>query len=123
MSGQQIGLTEAKIRGLKSPASGQVEYRDKQVAGLRVRIGSTGAKTFIFRKHIDTRVSNMKLGLYHETRFSLYDARKKARGQLSDIESGGDPTTTLETARKGGNGANTIRALWPDYKAAKATWR
>lgn len=123
MGGQQVGLTDAKIKGLKSPASGQVEYPDKQVAGLRVRIGSTGAKTFIFRKRIGSRVSNMTLGRYHESRFTLADARKKARGLLSDIESGGDPTMTLETPRKGGKGANTIRKLWPDYKAAKATRR
>lgn len=123
MNAQHIGLTDAKIRGLKAPSTGQAEYPDKQVPGLRVRIGSTGAKTFILRKRIGGRVSNMTLGRYHETRFTLADARKKARGLLSDIESGGDPTTTLVTPRKGGKGANTIRALWPDYKAAKASRR
>lgn len=116
------GLTDAKLKGLRAPATGQVEVSDPAVPGLRVRIGTTGAKTFIVRKRVGGRVKNMTVGRYGP-RFTLADARKKARSLLSDIEAGGDPTSTLATPRRAGNGAETIRALLPEYLAAKADRR
>ena len=32
-------LTDAKLKGLKPPASGQVELADSDVTGLRARVG------------------------------------------------------------------------------------
>lgn len=37
--------TDARIEGLKAPASGQAEYRGKLIAGLRLRVGTSGANT------------------------------------------------------------------------------
>ncbi|WP_156367208.1 Arm DNA-binding domain-containing protein, partial [Novosphingobium sp. KN65.2] len=96
-----IGLTDAKIMGLKPPASGQVEIPDQLIPGLRVRIGSTGVRTFILRKRIGGKLRNITLGRYGP-RFGLADARKKARGLLVDIEAGKDPTINLVTPRKSG---------------------
>lgn len=123
MAAATVGLTDAKIKGLKPPAAGQAEHPDKLVLGLRVRIGASGAKTFILRKRVAGRVKNMTLGRYHETRFTLADARKKARTLISDIEAGADPTATLVTPRRGGSTAGTVRALWTDYRKAKAGLR
>ena len=113
-----IGLTDAKIKGLTPPEKGQAEYPDKVVAGLRVRIGTSGAKTFIVRKRIGGRIANVTVGRFHDQRFTLADARKKARTLLNDIEGGGDPRT--ETRKKAGAGSGTVRALFDDYKKAKA---
>nr|MBA3670377.1 DUF4102 domain-containing protein [Sphingomonas sp.] len=74
-----IGLTDAKIKGLKAPARGQAEYPDAKVPGLRIRVGSSGTKTFIVRKRVGGRVRNLTLERYHERRFTLADARKRAR--------------------------------------------
>jgi integrase len=115
-------LTDAKIAGIKPPASGQVEVSDGMVPGLRIRVGTSGAKTFIVRKRIGGRVRNITVGRYGP-RFGLADARRKARTILSDIEAGKDPTATLVTPRRAGKGAGTIRALWPAYKAAKRDLR
>lgn len=113
-----IGLTDAKIKGLRAPEKGQVEYPDKVVSGLRIRIGASGTKTFIIRKRIGGRIANVTVGRFHDQRFTLTDARKRARTLLNDIEGGGDPRA--ETRKKGGAGAGTVRALFDDYKKAKA---
>jgi len=113
-----VGLTDAKIKGLKAPERGQAEYADKVVSGLRIRIGASGTRTFIIRKRIGGRIANVTVGRFHDQRFTLTDARKKARTLLNDIEGGGDPRG--ETRKKTGAGAGTIRALFDDYKKAKA---
>lgn len=115
-------LTDAKLKGMKPPATGQAEVSDGAVPGLRVRIGTTGAKTFIVRKRIGGKIKNITVGRYGP-RFTLSDARKKARTLLSDIEAGGDPTGTLSTPRRAGKGIGTIRSLMPEYLAAKAARR
>lgn len=51
----------------------------------------------------------------------MTDARNKARTPLNDIEGGGDPRG--ETRKATGAGAGTIRALFADYKKAKAAKR
>ncbi|MFA4892695.1 tyrosine-type recombinase/integrase [Brevundimonas sp.] len=113
-----VGLTDAKIRGLQAPDAGRIEVADKVVSGLRIRVGTSGAKTFILRKRIGGRIANVTVGRFHDQRFTLTDARKKARTLLNDIEGGGDPRG--ETRRMTGGGAGTIRALFDDYKRAKA---
>jgi integrase len=113
-----IGLTDAKIKGLKAPEKGQAEYADKVVSGLRIRIGASGTRTFIIRKRIGGRIANVTVGRFHDQRFTLTDARKKARTLLNDIEGGADPRG--ETRKATGAGAGTIRTLFGDYKKAKA---
>ncbi len=116
-----VGLTDAKIKGLKAPETGRIEVADKVVSGLRIRVGTSGAKTFIIRKRIGGRIANVTVGRFHDQRFTLTDARKKARTLLNDIEGGGDPRA--ETRKTTGAGAGTIRALFDDYKKAKANKR
>src|SRR3954452_24893268 len=67
-----VGLTDAKIRALKYPPEGQVEYPDTLVPGLRLRVGSSGAKTFILRKRVGGRARNLTIERYHERRFTLH---------------------------------------------------
>ena len=117
-----IGLTDAKLKAMKPPASGQIEISDQVVPGLRVRMGVSGAQTFVVRKRIGGKPRNITVGRY-SPRFGLVDARKKARAILSDIDAGGDPAAILPTPRKRGVTAHTIRGMWPDYKAAKAERR
>src|SRR3954452_12021038 len=113
-----VGLTDAKIRALKYPPEGQVEYPDTLVPGLRLRVGSSGAKTFILRKRVGGRARNLTLDRYHERRFTLADARKKARALISDIESGAEPQPSRRDRRSGHTGG-TVKALFEDYKVAK----
>ena len=116
-----ISLTDAKLATMKPPASGTTEISDSVVPGLRVRLGVSGGRTFIVRKRIGGRVKTVTLGRY-SPRFSLADARKKARTLLSDIEAGGDPSAGPTARRREATG-KTVRTMWPDYKAAKAERR
>lgn len=120
--GNTVGITDAKLKGLSAPEVGRLELSDTVVPGLRVRVGSGGTKTFIVRKRIGGRLRNITVGSYG-TRFTLADARKKARTILNDIEAGLDPTVALATPRRAGKGAETIRSLVPEYLAAKADRR
>lgn len=110
-----VGLTDAKIQGLKAPSAGQVEYPDKLVAGLRVRIGSTGTKTFTLRKRVGGKIKNVTLGRFGP-RFRLSDARIKARNLLIDIQAGNDPTVDLAKSRRGST-RGTLRELVEQYLA------
>lgn len=121
MASKSVGLTDAKIRGLKPPATGQLEIKDAGVPGLRLRLGASGARTFLLRKRVAGVVRNITIGRYTD-RFGLAEARKKARIVLSDIEAGGDPYEHAPKQVKGA-AAGTLRGMWPDYKAAKADRR
>lgn len=108
-------LTDAKLQAFKVPDKGQVEHSDSDVPGLRIRIGTTGAKTFILRKRVAGRIKNITLGRYGP-RFGLAEARKKARTLISDLE-GGKVPPALRTRPDGATG--TIRAFAPAYLAGK----
>lgn len=119
MAGTAVKLTDAKLQGLKPPSSGQIEISDSDVPGLRIRIGTTGVKTFILRKRSGGKIKNITVGRYGP-RFGLADARKKARALVSDLEAGKAPPTPQ---RRSQATAGTIRALMPSYLASKAHLR
>ena len=110
-----VTLTDAKIAGLKPPASGQVEITDKTVPGLRVRIGASGVKSFILRKRVGGKIKVLTLGRYG-ARFTLADARKAARTALSDMDAGKD----IIPIRRG---SMTVKSLWAEYIATKSDHR
>jgi integrase len=115
MPNRAVGLTDAKIQGLRPPVTGQVEIPDKLLPGLRVRIGKTGTRTFVLRKRVAGRMTNMSLGRYNCERFGLADARKKARALIEEIEAGRDPSKALKAARRDGPDAGRVRVLWNRY--------
>jgi integrase len=57
-------LTDAKVAAIKPPAAGQEEHRDAKVTGLRLRVGTSGKKTWIVRARAGDRIINKKLGVY-----------------------------------------------------------
>jgi integrase len=115
-------LTDAKIKALRRPTAGQAEIRDKAVPGLRVRLGAAGTKTFVLRKTVAGRYRNVTLGRYSD-RFGLADARRKARQILSDIEVKPDPAAALPKPRKRVPAQLSVKALWTDFREAKACLR
>lgn len=117
-----IALTDAKILALKPPASGQAEYPDSVVPGLRLRVGVSGTKTFMLRKRVAGKYRNITVGRYSE-RMTLSDARKKARQILSDVEMKADPVKALPKPQRLTVSGHTVRALWPGYKKSKSHLR
>lgn len=79
-------LTDAKIAAIKAPAAGQEEHKDSgpgYVQGLRIRVGTSGKKTWIVRARAGDKVINKKLGTYPAMRLSA--ARKAAETLLGAI--------------------------------------
>ena len=117
-----VGLSDAKIKGLRLPTTGQIEIADKVVPGLRVRVGAGGAKTFVLRKHVAGKYRNITLGRYSE-RLTLAAARKKARQLLSDFEFRADPAASIPKIIRRSDQGYTIQRLLPDYLKSKAHLR
>ncbi len=107
-------LTDAKIQGLKPPERGQTEYSDEVLVGLRLRLSSGGAKTWILRRRIQGKMRNLTLGRYPG--LGLAAARQKARSALADAEAGVDPVRRLPRPRAGdGLSGSTFAAWWEQY--------
>ncbi len=80
-------LTDTKIAAIKPPQSGQAEYPDHRITGLRLRVGSGGKKTWILRRRVGHKVLNKKIGNYPG--MGLAAARKAAERLLEAIEQDG----------------------------------
>lgn len=75
-------LTDARVAAIKPPKRGQQEHPDGgpgYVRGLRLRIGTSGKKTWIVRARAGEKVLNKKLGTYPGMGLS---AARKAAGRL-----------------------------------------
>ena len=110
----KVGLTDAKIAGLKAPAAGQIELADGIVPGLRLRMGASGIKTYILRKRVQGKWLNVTIGR-HGPSFTLAHARKKARDLLVDVEQGKSIARKPGAKRKGSKGVGTVAELYETY--------
>src|SRR4051812_12011054 len=89
-------LTDSKVAAIKAPAAGQDEHKDSgpgYVQGLRLRVGTSGKKTWIVRARTGEKVINKKLGTYPG--MGLRTARKAAESVLGAIAKDGS-TETLD---------------------------
>lgn len=111
---RKVGLTDARIAGLKPPASGQVEIPDAIVPGLRLRVGASGVKTYILRKRVNGKPMNITIGR-HTSRFTLANARRKARDLLIDVEQGKNIAKKVGAKRRHSVGVGTVSELFEVY--------
>lgn len=110
----KVGLTDARIAGLKAPATGQIELADGIVPGLRLRMGASGIKTYILRKRVQGKWLNVTIGR-HSPNFTLANARRKARDLLVDVEQGKSIARKAGAKRKGTKGVGTVAELYEIY--------
>lgn len=111
---KKVGLTDARISGLKPPEKGQIEVSDQLITGLRLRIGASGVKTYILRKRVNGKWLNVTLGR-HSPNFSLASARRKARDLLVDVERGKSIAKKPGTKRRFASGVGTINQSYEVY--------
>jgi integrase len=112
-------LTDAKVGAIKPPTGGQDEHKDSgpgYVQGLRLRVGTSGKKTWIVRARSGHKVFNKKLGSYPAMRIGA--ARKAATKLLEAL------------ARDGGTEAidrtfGAVAEAWVDKvaKPKNSSWR
>lgn len=88
-------LTDAKVAAVKPPAAGRDEYPDAKVTGLRLRVGTSGRKTWIVRARAGERVINRKIGSYPP--MGIAAARKAAEKVLEAIGKDGSTATIDRT--------------------------
>lgn len=88
-------LTDTKVAAIKPPESGQDEYPDHKVTGLRLRVGVGGKKTWTLRRRVGSKVINKKIGTYPAT--SLAAARKAAGAMIEALEREGSPEALERT--------------------------
>jgi integrase len=83
-------LTDAKVAAIKPPKSGQDEHKDGgpgYVRGLRLRVGTSGKKSWIVRARAGEKLINKKLGNYPAMK--LRDARIEAGRLLEALDRDG----------------------------------
>ena len=85
-------FTETWIKGLKPPANGEETHSDTGVPGLRLRVRSTGSKSYFCRPDIGDRAAGFRrytIGAPDAVR--LQEARTLAAKFLSEVRQGRDP--------------------------------
>lgn len=81
-----VMLTDTKVASFKPSTTGGDEYRDLKVTGLRLRVGSSGKKTWLIRARAGDKVVNKKLGNYPA--MGLAAARTAAERLLAALGNG-----------------------------------
>lgn len=80
-------FTKAKLESLPAAERGQVEYGDTAVNGLRVRVGSSGIKSFCISRKRKGKFIRATLGRFPD--LTIDNARAKALELLGDVATTG----------------------------------
>jgi integrase len=106
-----LNLTDSKIAALKVPTRDYLLYRDRQVAGLAVRVTCAGGRSFTFDYRTAAgRKRRMTLGAW-SGEFGIVAARAKATALAVQIEAGGDPMQSADDAVIAYKGRPTVAML------------
>lgn len=101
-----IPLPERKPDGRSS----QVIYRDEQLRGFGMLVGTGGTKTFFVERRISGKVKRITIGRYGH--LTPLEARTKAQELLGDIAKGNDPS---EKRREDKAKSVTLESAFHDY--------
>ena len=83
-------LTDKLLKGLKPPATGQIDIWDKITPGFGIRVSMGGRKSFIVGTRINGKYRRITLSPPYDG-LTLADARKKAQQVLADAQAGIGP--------------------------------
>lgn len=119
-----INFTKSDLTKIVPPTTGRIEYRDSKVAGLQLRVSSTGVKTFsVYRWGKATgKPERVTIGRFPDV--SLEAARAKATEIVASFAMGENPNEAKRKARS----EMTFADLFDLYierhsKVHKRTWR
>lgn len=91
-----IKITKSAVDAIEFAASGQVIYKDAQLKGFGVKVG-TGTKTYIAEGTPNGRTRLVTIGRHGV--ITTEQARKKAQAILQDMREGVDPNKVKKQAR------------------------
>ncbi|MDE9449918.1 tyrosine-type recombinase/integrase [Aliiroseovarius sp. Z3] len=102
-------LTTKFIEGQKPDPSKRLDFRDELMAGLVLRISTSGTKTFCLHKRINGKMRRLTIGRFPV--LSLAETRERVRQVLYEIETGRfEDRTGIEVETK-----PTLGDVIPDY--------
>ena len=102
-------LTDAAVKRLKPPVSGQIDCFDQGYPGLAIRLSYGGRKSFVYFYHVGRRLRRLTLGTYPA--MSLAEARETWRKVRQDVQAGRDPAPVRST----GNGATDFQGVFEEW--------
>ena len=92
-------LNKRTVDALSAPKSGQEFIWDTEIKGFGVRVGASGAKTFVIQYANDEgRLRRMKIGRFGA--MTVEQARDQAKIKLGMVAAGADPAQERADARK-----------------------
>lgn len=120
---ETINFTKATLDSLPLPSNGQrIEYCDSRQSSLRIRVTSTGVKTFCVLKRIPgAQMERITLSRYPT--MSIEQARKKAIEILGKIAEGNNPNEVRRAIKE----EPTFKEFFKDYSERhgkhKRSWK
>lgn len=112
MSGRKRITEDAVKRAL--PARTTSFLRDDRQVGFGLRVTPNGAKSFIVEGRVNGRMRRFTVG--SAERFTVNEARGKAKKLLADMHDGLDPQLTKKSVRQR---SDTLKAMVEAYISAK----
>jgi integrase len=119
-----INFTKSDLNKIVPPTTGRIEYRDTKVAGLQLRVSSTGVKTFsVYRWGKATgKPERVTIGRFPDV--SVEAARAKATEIVASFAMGESPNEAKRKARAELTFANLFDLYIERHsKVHKRTWR
>lgn len=119
---ETINFTKAAIDALLIPTKGRIEYIDTRQAGLRLRVASSGIKTFCILKRIrGAGMERITIGRYPDT--TIEQARKKTAEVLGKIAEGNNPAESRRAIRAELSFAELFVEYGTRHGQQKRSWR
>lgn len=106
-------LTDKLLKGLESPATGQIDVWDKITPGFGIRVSMGGRKSFMVGTRINGKFRRITLKPAYDA-LTLAEARKKAQQILADAQAGIGPEQRKRREQAGTFGA-VAAAFMQDY--------
>jgi integrase len=119
---ETINFTKAAIENLPTPSKGRHEYIDTRLAGLRLRVTSSGTKTFCVLKRI--RGGGMeRITLARYPAMTIEQARKQAAEKLGKIAEGNNPAEVRRAIKAEPTFAELFVTYGESHGKKKRSWR
>lgn len=84
-------ITDAFVKALEPPASGNRVYYDSVIGGFGIRVTAAGAKAFVLNYRAAGRERRYTIGTYGKDKWSVELARKRAAELKRQVDKGEDP--------------------------------
>lgn len=105
----RVRLTEATVKRLKPPETGQTDYFDELLPSFGLRVSATGRRSWFVFYRVKDGPLHGKQRRFTIKAAGLADAREQAREVLRQVDMGADPSVMKRRARAERAAALTVR--------------